>query len=178
MPSFQELLNQPPSINLVNRTILIINDNEKYFDDVFLLSFSDNYKISMKASWVIVHYCKKNNSFIQKHLDFILEKLKTSNNSSVKRNMIKIFAEYSDFNNIKNLGLLVDICFRFFNNPKDAIAVRAFCLDVLMKISSLEPDIITEIKQSIEFNFDNYSTGLKNKAKKVIQLINKKHTKH
>jgi len=171
MVDFAKHLVEVSSINSVNQLVREIGNNKINYDELLKFCFSDNSKISMHASWVMMHYCKQNRVFIQDDLDFILTKINSSTNSSLKRNMLKIFAEYADFKKISNLGLLADICFRFFNNPSDAIAVRTFSLDVLMKLAKSEPEIIFEIKQSIEFHFNNYSRGLNNKAKKILKFI-------
>lgn len=175
--NFKEILNQHSSRKLVDDTIILIGNNRNYFNTVLELSFSEPYPICMRASWVIMHYCNKNPDYIQPHLDYILKQILLSKIDGVKRNYIKVFAEYAILEKIENLGLLIDLCFKLFNNPAEAIAIRAFCLDVLIKIAKNEPELIPEIKESITFQTEHFSAGLKNKAYKVLQKIEKQSIK-
>ncbi|MEI6348096.1 MAG: hypothetical protein WCP69_09145 [Bacteroidota bacterium] len=168
-----ELLNQHSSRRLVDSIVELIGYDKELFDEVVALSFSEPYPINMRASWVIQHYCAKNATFIQSHLDDILQKLNSSQVAGVKRNYIKIFACYANLNKIENLGKLIDLCFLFFNDPAETIAVRVFCLDVLLKVGETEPDLIPEIIDSIMFHSEYFSAGLKNKAGKVIKKLSK-----
>lgn len=162
------LLNEHSSRDNIDNIVSYISNNRSYFDRLIDLSFSEPYPINMRASWAISHCCDKNPTFIQPHLDKIVLNLNSSLVAGVKRNYIRIFAKQADFSSMEQLGRLINICFDFFNDPTETIAVRAFCLDVLLKAGKTEPDLIPEIIQSIEFNQEFFSAGLKSKSKNVI----------
>ena len=167
------ILSQHSSRRLVDSVVELIGYDKSIFDEIVALSFSEAYPINMRASWVIQHYCAKNSTFIQSHLDDILEKVDASQVAGVKRNYIKIFAVYANLSKVENLGKLIDLCFLLFNDPAETIAVRVFCLDVLLKVGLTEPDLIPEIIDSIMFHSEYFSAGLKNKADKVINKLSK-----
>jgi hypothetical protein len=164
-------LNRHSSRRSIDEIATLIGESQALFDTAIALSFSEPYPINMRASWAISHCCDVNPSYIQPHLDKIALTLSPSLVAGVKRNYIRIFAKQANFANMEQLGRLIDVCFDFFNNPAETIAVRAFCLDVILKIGKTEPDLIPEIIQSIEFNQEFFSAGLKNKSQKVIATL-------
>jgi len=166
-------LNQHSSRRNIDEIAALIGDDQDLFDNAVALSFSEPYPINMRASWAISHCCDNNAQFIQPHLDKIVLNLNSSLVAGVKRNYIRIFAKQANFAQMEQLGQLIDICFDFFNDPAETIAVRAFCLDVLLKVGKIEPDLIPEIIQSIEFNQEFFAAGLKSKSKKVIATLTK-----
>jgi hypothetical protein len=44
----------------------------------------------------------------------------------------------------------MDVCFRYFSSPTEAIAIKAFSIAVLQKLAKLYPEIINEIKLIIQ----------------------------
>lgn len=166
-------LNQHSSRRNIDKIAALIGDDQDLFDKAVALSFSEPYPLNMRASWAISHCCDKSPTYIQPHLDKIVLNLNASVVAGVKRNYIRIFAKQGDFSNMEQLGRLIDLCFEFFNDPTEAIAVRVFCLDVLLKVGKTEPDLIPEIIQSIEFNQEFFSAGLKSKSKNVITKLSK-----
>jgi len=166
-------LNQHSSRRNIDEIAALIGDDQALFDKAVVLSFSEPYPINMRASWAISHCCDINPTFIQPHLDEIVLKLAPSLVAGVKRNYIRIFAKQADFSGMEQLGRLIDLCFEFFNDPAETIAVRAFCLDVILKVGIFEPDLIPEMIQSIEFNQEFFSAGLKSKSKNVIAKLSK-----
>lgn len=173
MSDIIHLLNQHSSRRLIDEIVDFIGDDSAVFDQVLALSFSESYPVNMRASWAIVHFCDKNPHFIQPHLDEIVLKLNPNMVAGLKRNYIKVFATHAKLNQMEQLGRLIDFCFTLFNDPAETIAVRAFSLDVLLKVGKTEPDLIPEIIETILFHKEHFSAGLQNKAKKVIAKLEK-----
>lgn len=173
MTDLLTLLNQHSSRRAIDEIVALIVDDQKLFDQTVALSFTLPYPMNMHASWAIAHCCEQNPAFIQRHLDDILLKLNSTLAPGLKRNYIRIFAKQAELASMEQLGRLIDLCFTFFNDPAETIAVRAFCLDVLLKVGASEPDLIPEIIQSIEFNQAHFSTGLQSKSRKVLAKFSK-----
>ena len=65
-------------------------------------------------------------------------------------------------------GRLMDACFKYISVPGEAIAVKAFALSVLGKLSAIYPEIIPEIKLLIEENYERETAAFKSRAKKFL----------
>ncbi|GAB3363769.1 hypothetical protein GCM10027566_32540 [Arachidicoccus ginsenosidivorans] len=65
-------------------------------------------------------------------------------------------------------------CFNFVEDPKQAIAIRAFAMHILGQIGLALPDIRSEVKAIIDYYFTGQThAGLVSSAKAVITLWNK-----
>lgn len=167
------LLNKHSSRNTIDEIVDKIGYDQELFDQLVALSFSASYPVNMRASWAIMHFCDKNPHFIQPHLDEIIQKIDSKTVAGVKRSYLKIYSTHTQLKNMEQLGRLIDLCFTLFNDPAETIAVRAFSLDVLLKVGKQEPDLIPEITESILFHKDHLSAGLRNKVNKVILKLGK-----
>ncbi len=165
------LLNLNSSRKNTDNIVDYISKNKSLVAEIVSLSFTGKYPINMRASWALSHYCGKNKKIIQPYVDKIILQINSNTNTGVKRNFMKIFAYYTDLSKIEKLGSLVDLSISLFNNPAETIAVRAYCLDILLKVGKQEPDLIPEIIESILFHHEHLSAGLKNKAKKIITQL-------
>jgi hypothetical protein len=63
----------------------------------------------------------------------------------------------------------MDVCFRYFSSPTEAIAIKAFSISVLQKLAKLYPEIINEIKLIIEERWDYETPAFKARAKKLLK---------
>ena len=63
----------------------------------------------------------------------------------------------------------MDICFRYFSSPTEAIAIKAFSITVLQKLAKLYPEIINEIKLVIEERWDYETPAFKARARKLLK---------
>ena len=63
----------------------------------------------------------------------------------------------------------MDVCFRYFSSPTEAIAIKAFSITVLQKLAKLYPEIINEIKLIIEERWDYETPAFKSRAKKLLK---------
>ena len=66
-------------------------------------------------------------------------------------------------------GQVMDVCFRYFSSPTEAIAIKAFSITVLQKLAKLYPEIINEIKLVIEERWDYETPAFKVRAKKLLK---------
>ncbi len=66
-------------------------------------------------------------------------------------------------------GTLMDSCFKFIEDPKTAIAVKAFSLHLLHQLSKTYPEILPELKLVIEDKLDNETAAFKSVARKILK---------
>lgn len=71
----------------------------------------------------------------------------------------------------KHQGAIINRCFELVNDPQQDIAIRAFALTVIANHLKMYPAMAGELKLSIEELLPYASTGLKNRAGKILQKI-------
>jgi len=65
----------------------------------------------------------------------------------------------------------MDVCFRYFSSPGEAVAIKAFSITVLQKLAKLYPEIINEIKLIIEERWDYETPAFKARSKKLLKEL-------
>jgi len=145
-----------------------VGDDQKKFDELFHLFLTDEYRVVQRAAWPITYCVEDHPEFVKKHFAKVLKALeKPGVHDSVKRNSIR-FLQYIDIPK-RFHGQVMDICFRFFSSPTEAVAIKAFSITVLQKLAKLYPEIINEIKLIIEERWDYETPAFKARAKKLLK---------
>ncbi len=77
----------------------------------------------------------------------------------------------------EEFGILADLAFTWAEDPKQAIAVKAFSIDILINVIKTYPEAINEVIAIIESILPDASSGLKNKCKKTLKKLKSDQSK-
>lgn len=149
--------------NIVN----YIGQNEERFDELMQLFLYDEVRIIQRASWVLGHFADTYPDMVKPHLPQLLEHLYTPKHNAVRRNILRILQHVEIPE--ESLGSVVDICFRFLNDPQEAIAIRVFSMTVLYNAALREPDLFPELIDTITPHLEHGSAGFKSRGKKILK---------
>jgi hypothetical protein len=150
-----------------------IGDDRDKFAEMMMLSFRDEYPLSMRAARVIALCVENNTTLIIPHLQRMVDTIDTISVEGVKRSFLKIFAEMPVELNEDMLGILTDRSFNWLVDPKEAIAIRYYAIDILVKVVKLYPEIKIELTESLNSLLDDDSTALHTKGRKVLKYLDK-----
>lgn len=104
----------------------------------------------MLLSWVISHTCVVFPTYFVESENAIIEILKTEDNKSVIRNLLRLFT----FKTAQQLNheFLINFCFDILMEHKTAVAVQVFAMTSLLNIlvKNKEKDFMKELKIIIE----------------------------
>lgn len=137
-------------------------------------SCSGEKKLAFHASWILTKVCDKNPEIIEPYLPRIIESLPKLENESTLRSFLRILS-YKDpakFSQ-KHQGILTDVCFKLLNSGFSAIAVRAYSMDILYRLTIIYPELATELALSVRGIMDIDSAGIISKAKAILKRLNK-----
>ena len=148
-----------------------IGNSQQRFDILMDLFLHDEYRVVQRSSWVISFVAEKYPHLIMPHLNNVIASLENPPHVAVKRNILKVLASMEVPE--EHQGILVDLCFKFLYDPKEAIAVHAFAMQVIFEIGKNEPDLFHELKQILEDNYESGSAGYKVRAKRILKYIYK-----
>lgn len=154
-----------------NLAVLAIDNDAENFKRLLGICFTEPYPICMRASRVIQLFSETNAEFIVPFLDQIIENIAHSHQEGVKRNFLKIIAQHIDFNLVKDNSMLMQIAFDWLVSPKEAVAVRYYCIIICEKFCKYEPDLIPELKASLEYCLHESPAGFCNRAVKVLKKL-------
>lgn len=148
-----------------------IGINQELFDETVLLVMKDEYPLSMRAARIIQLVAEKHPNMMRVHVQDFINCLKHSKIDGVKRCLLKIFAEAPVYITEDQIGELTDLCFAFAEDQKEAIAIRAFAIDFLLKVMKQFPELKTELKSVLESIIPDGSVGLKHKCRKILKKL-------
>jgi hypothetical protein len=151
-----------------DRIVKYVGDREDRFGELMELFFSGEYLITQRAAWPM-SYCVRNHPMLVKPwFKKMLDLLESENaHSAAKRNIVRLL-QYAEIPK-RFQGRLMNRCFRFIEDPGEAIAVKAFSLTVLENLSSAYPEILPEIKTIIAARWDRETPAFRSRAKKILK---------
>jgi len=126
--------------------------------------------VSQRSAWTVGYCGEKYPALITPWLPAMLKKMQEENvHCAVKRNVTRTL-QYIEIPR-KHLGKVITICFNELADPSNTIAVRAFSMYVLAKITKQEPGIINELKLTIEQMLPHATAGLRACSRKVLKQL-------
>ncbi len=145
--------------------------HERLLQSFFDLTEDNNHKYNWRAAWALDHLNQIEPELIQPRLARIINTVIASKSDAVRRSLLKVIASHELPNS--NEGLLMDYCFSLLNNNDVSIAVRAWCMDILLAFSIRYPSIKNELRNSLLQVIEYGSAGEKNRALKTLRIVDK-----
>jgi len=147
-------------------------ENNAIFRKLLEYSWSDDKKLNFRASWILTKVCDKFPDIIYPHLSQIVDSLPEVNNESVERSFLRILS-LSDVSQLseKHHGLLADYCFTELNSATSAIAVKAYSMEILYRLSVIYPQLANELAVSIRALMEEGSAGIVSRGNSVLKKI-------
>lgn len=145
-----------------------IGNNQQRFDNLLHIFLNSDYKIVQRAAWPL-SYCVVNHPpLIDKHYKTLLKQLNSNEKPpAVRRNILRSLDQIDHIPE-KYHGIIMDACFRYIEDPNEAIATQAFALGILAKLSKIYPEIKPELCTIIESRLPNAAPAFKSRGKKIL----------
>jgi hypothetical protein len=150
-----------------------IGNNSHKFAEMMGLAFRDEYPVSMRAARIIALSAEQHIDLIHPYLLQMIEALEKCKVDGVKRSFLKILAEQPVNLDEGLIGKLTDLAFTWVNDPRQAIAVRYYCIDIILNVATCYPEIGIELSELLRNMMNDFSSGLQSKSKKVIKYLKK-----
>lgn len=130
----------------------------------------DDSRLQQRSSNIINHFFELFPKRLLQYADQIVFSLnKELIHSSVKRNVVRLM-QFVDLRSLSDetLSFLIDTCFKFLQDTKEPIAVRAFSMTVLYNASLIYPELSNELRPILEEVLIYGSAGEKSRAQKTL----------
>jgi len=147
-------------------------ENPAIFIKLFQYSNSSDKKLAFRASWTLTKVCDRFPDLIYPYLNQIVESLNTIDNESTLRSFLRILS-LTDLDKIDNRqhGLLADFCFGTLNSGFSAIAVKAYSMEILYKLSLIYPELTNELSTSIRILMEDGSAGITARGSMIMKKL-------
>jgi hypothetical protein len=150
-----------------------ILDNQERFDEMLQLALRDKYPLSMRAARIIELCTLNHKHLIIPHVEKLVDSIEKSKIDGVRRSFLKILSVMPSQLNEELQGRLIELAFSYLEDKKEAIAVRAFAIDFLIKMIQVYPELKNELIYLLEEINRDSSVGLQSKCKKVLTQLKK-----
>mgnify|MGYP001218871141 CR=1 FL=1 len=142
------------------------------FDELFRLYAANREPVSRRAAWAIDLVSEREPALIEPYLAQIADLLAIFLHDGLKRHSLRILAR-SPLPTGDRLARLINTCFDWLQSPKEAIAVKVHCMEILYRISRQEPELQKELAASIEWRLEEESAGFRNRGRKLLRRLYK-----
>jgi hypothetical protein len=127
----------------------------------------------MRAARAAQLYCEKHPEEIYPYLDEVVEKIRKTRIDGVRRNFLKVMAEFTEADKINDPGILINTCFDWLLDPGIKPATRIHSMAIIYKLCRNEPDILRELAASIEMAMEEGEISIKTYGKKMLGRISR-----
>lgn len=146
--------------------------NTKVFRKLLEYSFSDKKRLAFRSSWLLTKMYDRHPDMIRPYLSEVIHKIRKLRNEGVTRSFMRILS----FEEIKNFtkeehGILADYCLESLNDPSGPVAIKAYSMEILYRLTVIYPELGNEVAASILSVMEEGSPAVLSKGKNVLRRI-------
>ena len=168
--NLEETILKEHSKKQCNTIVKWVGNDSKKFNELFDLFLNGEYRITQRAAWPLSYCAIAHPGFMKNNFGKLLNNLKKpALHDSIKRNSIRLLQAIEIPE--KYEGRVMEICFKYLESPKEAVAIKAFSLTVLSRLAKKYPEIIPEIKLLIEEQLPHQSAAFKSRVKAFMKAF-------
>jgi 8-oxo-dGTP diphosphatase len=147
-------------------------ENPAIFVKLYEYSFSPDKHLSFRASWTLSKVCDRYPEMIYPYLSQIVDSLTGIDNESTLRSFLRILS-LTDIDKINrhHQGILADFSFSQLNSGFSAIAVKAYSMEILYKLTLIYPDLANELSASIRVLMEDGSAGITSRGRMILRKL-------
>lgn len=147
----------------------IIFQDLSIFKELMTIYLRNEEPASRRAAWVADVITEKIPDLLRPYVDTMVEKLPGFTHDGMKRETLKMLirAPLPD----AKLGMLINICFDWLISPAEAVAAKVYAMEILYRISEIEPDLRKELADSIEWRMAEETPGFRSKGRKILAKL-------
>jgi 8-oxo-dGTP diphosphatase len=137
-------------------------------------SMSDDKTLAFRSSWTITKAVDKLNEIAEPWNGLFIRALPELDNESVIRSFLKVInlADYTTFSE-KEHGIIAQCCFSWLNSGTSAIAIKAYSMEALYRLTQIYTELREELSSSINRVSEDGSAGIKARGKYINERIRK-----
>ena len=168
----QTMVNNMMSMKEAEWIAISAIENPAIFIKLYEYSHSPDKRLAFRASWTLSKVCDKFPELIYPYLSKIVESLNKIDNESTLRSFLRIIS-LSDLGKINSRqhGMLADYCFSSLKSGFSAIAVKAYSMDILYRISLIYPELANELSASIRILMEDGSAGITARGSMILKKL-------
>jgi len=170
--NLQAILNNMMSMKEAEWVATSAIENPAIFIKLFEYSHSSDKRLAFRASWTLTKVCDRFPEIIHPYLAQIVETLSKTENESTLRSFLRIIS-LNDLEKINSRlhGILADFCFSTIKSGFSAIAVKAYSMEILYRLTLIYPELGNELSTSIRILMEDGSAGITLRGRAILKKL-------
>ena len=149
----------------------IISVHPEIFQQAYDMCMSQEGSKALRAARVVQLIAEKQPAIFEPYFVEMINLLPALKHNAVKRSMLKILTFY-DLSEYEDLhGKIIDYCFRRMNDSGEEIAIRAYSVMTLRRLSRIYPEITGELMAGLQMMVSNAKDTLSHWAGKMLKEL-------
>ena len=169
--TLEDLLSVESSRRSADLVADIILQKPELFGELVAIFFRVEEPVSRRAVWVMDIVSEKKPVLILPYLEEIALRLPEFSHDGMKRESLKILAR-SPLVKIQ-FGQLMNTCFKWLVSQEESVGIKMFSMEILFRMSEIEPDLKHELAASIEWRMEEEKPGFRNRGRKLLAKLRK-----
>lgn len=149
----------------------IIGPDPGKFKALFDHAFSRDMPVCWRAAWIMDHLSEVHPWLAGEYIGNIWQEIPRQHPDGVTRSALRLLSRYGipeDFQ-----GIAADLCLSWLEKESVPVAIKAYSMEMLLKIATVYPEFTNEFITVIEDQAPNNSAGYKARAHHIIKALKK-----
>ncbi len=155
---------------------LVVNEvgsNQEKFNELAKVMLEDEYPVSMRAARALSLCVDNHPGLVQPMVNDLVLNMEKVHTEGVKRAILKIFTSDTIQLTEDQEGILFDKCISYMISATEAIAIKAYSMDIVYNISNKYAELKQEIKEVLHVMLNDESAGIRARAGNMLKSISK-----
>ena len=168
----QDMITRMISMKQVDWVATSAGENPVIFRKLIEFSFAADRKLAFHSSWILTKVCDKYPELIIPHLGMITESLGKIDNESAERSFLRIIS-LSNLDKLETRyhGILADHCFNALRSGISAVAIKAYSMEILFKLTIIYPEFTNELAASLSLLQVEASGGILSRSRVILNKL-------
>ena len=177
MPDLEKAL-YDSSRRVIDQVTETVWKNKALFKQALDLALSNKHQIANRAVRVVYFSAQKDKSLVSPYISQIVNSLDNIKKEIVQATFLQIFLNIEFPNNEDDIGLLADFCFRNVQKITNVASNKLLSMEILYKISNIEPELKPELISIIEDQMPKSLTSFRTRGRKILKKLFKETGQH
>jgi hypothetical protein len=169
--SLNEILSVETSRRNTDIIAGMVLNNPEFLTELMNGYLMNQEPLNRRAAWAVDTISEKEPDLLNPYLPVIIQHLPEFISDGMKRQTLRMLSRYDI--PLESASILINLCFEWLVKPAESVAVKVFCMDILYRISKVEPGLKPELADSIEWRMDEETPGFRAHGKKILKNLRK-----
>jgi len=163
-----QLIQEEHSKSQCDKIVAYIGNDKKKFAWLMKIFLTGENRDVQRAAWPLSYCVQAHPHLVEPYFKELLNMLeKPGVHNAVQRNITRLLQTVTIPKRYQ--GKVMDTCFGFIESHDTPVAIKAFSLTILEKLSKDYPDILPELKLIIEERWEHETAAFRSRGRKILK---------